>query len=330
MILLDPRAPAPPPAAGPMPSALPPLCAPNCDHPATEHDWQQGWYVRADYLLLRAYRTASDFAVNSPQLTGVAAGSIESAGWETRSGFRVGAGYQLPDESWRLGVTYTYLYTAGNSSLQAPPGGELFATLTRGGSIDDVASASGFSSLNYNVLDLDATWLWHPGKRWEVEVFGGARFAWINQQLHALYNGGTAGAVDAVVSSPVYFTGAGLTAGGRGFWRIWNDLGVYGTGRLSLLSGRFRNFLNETNGDGQVTVVDVHEQFRQVVPVAEVGAGLAWQSSHLCVSMGYELTDWFHMVDSPDFATGLNIGKVSRRTSDLTLEGLAIKVAILF
>ncbi len=335
--LLQAQAPAPgtlwqdpPPPGAALPAGFPSPCAVGNDHGPEDHGWERGIYATGDYLLLRAYRTAADFAVVSPQLTDTAIGSIESAGWDTRSGFRLGAGYQLPDDAWRLGVTYTYFYTAGTSSVQAPAGGQLFATLTRGGSIDDVASASAFSSLHYNVLDIDITRLWCPSKAFDLQFFGGARVAWIDQKLSAVYNGGSAVATDATVSSPVYFTGAGLTAGARGFWRIWNDLGIYGGGRFSLLSGRFRNFVSETNDDRAVTIVNVHEQYREAVPVAELSAGVAWQSDHLRLSAGYELANWFHMVDSPDFATGLNIGKVSRRTSDLTLEGLAIELAFLF
>jgi hypothetical protein len=318
---------------------IPPVGDPGPGGPAPhvvegEHNgeghWGCGLFASADYLLIRPRRNAQDFAVVSPVQGDIAQGSIESVGWETRSAFRVSLGYQLPDEAWRLSATYTNLYSAGNASVTAPAGGQAFATLTRGGSIDDVDSATAFTSLNYNVVDLDATRSFCLGKGLDVQVFGGARLAWIDQKLRATYNGGSAGAQNDVVSSPVYFASGGLTGGVGGFWRVWHDLGFYSKARLSLLSGRFRNFLSETNGNGAVTIVNVHEQFYEVVPVAELSAGLGWQSEHLSLSVGYELANWFNMVDSPDFATGLNIGKVSRRTSDLTLEGLAVSLGILF
>jgi hypothetical protein len=300
------------------------------DHHAKERDFGEGVYFTGDYLLLRARRNALDYAVSSPGGGDIAAGDVQSVAWETRSGFRFGAGYQLPEDCWRIGLTYTYFYTAGDRSINAPSGGQLFATLTRAGSIDDVSSASAFTSLSYNVIDLDATRLVKVGKDLDVQLFGGGRFAWIDQKLDATYNGGSSLAVNDMVQSPVYFRGAGLTGGGQGFWKIWHDVGLYGGGRLSLLSGEFRNFLTETNGNGAVTVVNIRDVYYQIVPVVELNAGIAYVGEHFRFSVGYELTNWFNMVNSPDFATSSNIGKVSRRTSDLTLEGLAVELGVLF
>jgi hypothetical protein len=303
---------------------------PEEEHHAKERDLGEGAFFTGDYLLVRPRRNALDFAVSSPGGGDIAAGNVQNLSWETRSGFRFGAGYQLPDDLWRIGLTYTYFYSAGNRNVSAPDGGQLFATLTRAGSIDDVTSASAFTSLSYNVIDLEATRLIACGKDLEVHLFGGGRFAWIDQKLDATYNGGSALAVNAMVQSPVYFRGAGLTAGGLGFWKIWHDLGFYGSGRLSLLSGEFRNFLTETNGNGSVVIVNVKDTYYQVVPEVELGAGLAWEGQHFRFSIGYELTNWFNMVNSPDFASAPNVGKVSRRTSDLTLEALAIQLGVLF
>ena len=41
-------------------------------------------------------------------------------------------------------------------------------------------------------------------------------------------------------------------------------------------------------------------------------------------------SDWFGMVDSLDFPDSSNIGKVGRRTSDLSLEGLAVQLGLVF
>jgi hypothetical protein len=302
----------------------------EAEHPAKERDFGEGLYFTGDYLLIRARRNALDFALSSPGGGDIAAGDVQSLSWETRSGFRFGFGYLMPDDAWRIGVNYTYFYTAADRTLNAPSGGQLFATLTRGGSIDDVSSASAFTSLSYNVIDLDATRHLSLGHHLDLDLFGGGRLAFIDQKFDATYNGGSSLAVGAMVQSPIYFRGAGLTAGGRGFWEMWNHFGLYGGGRLSLLSGEFRNFLSETNGNGAVTIVNVKDTYYQVIPEVELNAGVAYQGEHFRFSVGYELANWFNMVNSPDFVTGSNIGKVSRRTSDLTLEGLAVEVGVLF
>ncbi len=331
---LLPKAPAPADPiipSGP-PDIVPPPEAPSGEsaHEEEERPFGAGLFLEADYLLVRARRNALDFALLGPSQTDTGVGSIQSLGWETRSAFRTGIGYQFPDNHWRLTAFYTNLYTSGNTSLTVPPGGQLFATLTRGGSVDDVTSAAGFTSLYYNVLDLDATRLFQVDPRLEVQAFGGGRLALIDQKVDAFYSGGSAGPTTDAVHSPVYFTGAGLTGGGQAFYKLWHNLGVYGRGRVSLLSGHFRNFLSETIGNGQVAIVNVREEYYQVVPVTDLSAGVAWQGEHWNLRVGYELVNWYNMVNSPDFPTEANIGKVERRTSNLTLESLAVQLAFLY
>jgi hypothetical protein len=287
-------------------------------------------YLSGEYLLLHPRRNAFDYAVLSPNMREAPGGSIQSLDWDTRSGFRVGAGYMLPDQPWLISLTYTYLHSSDEASATAPPGGALFATLSRGGGLDDVTTAHGSTNLDFNVIDLEAARIIEVAPHLDVKLFGGGRFAWIDQRLSAIYNGGSSGAVNEQVQSPVYFHGAGVSVGGQAFWKIYRGLGIYGRARGSLLSGQFRNFLTETNNNGAVSIVNVRETYYQIVPVLETGLGIGWQGEHVSVSIGYELDNWFNMVNSPDFPGSSNIGKVERRTSDLSLEGLSVQLGLLF
>jgi hypothetical protein len=291
-------------------------------------------FFTGEYLLMRPHRNALDFAIVAPFANVGPNGSIESVGWETRSGFRFGAGYRLPCDGWQFGFNYTYLHSSGGQDLNAPPGGTLFATLTHGGGFDDVTRASGTTSLDYNVIDLDLSKRAALNDTLDVTFFTGGRFAWIDQKLGAVYNGGSAGANNALVSSPVYFNGAGVSVGGEGFWKICHArggaIGLFAKGRGSLLVGHFRDFLTETNNNGTVVLVNVKEKYEQIVPVAEVGIGLGWEAEHIRFRVGYELSNWFNMIHSPDFPDGTSSGKLSRRTGDLMLEGLAVKLGIEF
>jgi len=179
-------------------------------------------------------------------------------------------------------------------------------------------------------VDLDIARVISVSPHLDLKVFGGGRFAWIDQKLTAVYNGGSFNAQNTTVSSPVYFHGAGVTAGAQGFWKIYEGLGLFARVRGSMLSGQFRNFLTETDQNGTVSVVNVRERYYQVVPVTEMAVGAAYQGEHLFLSVGYELQNWFNMVNSPDFATGNSIGKLSRRSSDLSLEGLAVQLGFIF
>jgi hypothetical protein len=62
------------------------------------------------------------------------------------------------------------------------------------------------------------------------------------------------------------------------------------------------------------------------VPVAELGLGLMWQGDHLQARIGYEMTNWFDFVDSPDQVDDVTPGKLGKRTSDFSLDGLVISL----
>jgi hypothetical protein len=340
-------APPPPPAPnGAPPAALPggvehlpqpgtPVAGPHGEHVVVEgHEDEgnpfHGFYFTGDYLLLKPRRNAFDFAVVSPDRTTTPGGNVADVQWDTDSGYRLATGFALPGHDWSVGFTYTYLHTHGGGEEVAPAGGALFATLTRGGSFDQVDSAVARASFNYNVFDVDLSHKFKCHESFDLVVFGGGRFAWIDQSLSAVYNGGPDKATNDTVTSPVTFQGAGLTIGSEGLWNFYHGLGIYARARGSLLSGTFHNTLTETANNGTVSIVNVNERYQQIVPVAEMGMGLSYCGEHWHLSVGYELANWFNMVNSVDFPDSSNIGKVGRRTSDLSLEGLAVQLGLAF
>jgi hypothetical protein len=315
----------------PVPTDAPTIHSTDCHTtPAEEAErgWASGLFFDADYLLIKPRRNALDYAVVAPNRDQIPSGSVESLEWELRSAFRFGLGYELAN-SWRLGVHYTYLHSTDSATVNAPAGGAVYATLTRAGTFDQVATATATANLNYNVIDVEASKFAALCDSLGLNVFGGARVAWIDQKFSATYNGGPFGANNATVDTPVFFEGAGLTLGAEAVWKIYRGLGLYGRARGSLLSGRFRNFLTETNNNGQNVIVDVRERYYQLVPVLELGAGVSFQTEHVYVGIGYDVANWFNMTDSLDFPS-TNIGKPERRTSDLMLEGLSVRLGVIF
>jgi hypothetical protein len=306
------------------------------DHPVLsasgddEGYWYHGFYFTGDYLLLRPRRDAFDYAISSPNTTQTPGGTVAEAAWNTESGFRFGTGYKLPGQDWTIGVTYTNFSSHGDTAAAAPVGGALYATLTRAGSYDEVDTAAAATNIDYNVIDIDISHRIQVSDNFAVNVFGGGRFAWINQEFSAVYNGGPDKATNDTVTSPVYFNGAGLTFGSEGQWNVYHGLSIYARARGSLLSGQFRNFLTETANNNSVVIVNVNEKYDEIVPVAELGLGLNYCAEHWHVSVGYELANWFSMVNSLDFPDSSNIGKIGRRTSDLSIEGLAVQLGLVF
>jgi len=290
-------------------------------------DWMNGhWFVTGDWLMMFPRRTANDFAIVSPATLagGVAVGSIESAFLNSTSALRVGTGYRLSEDGLELRANYTYLYTENSRGVQAPPGGTVFATMVAPGfGTDQVGNAIGEASLHYNIVDFELGRTFKPAECFSLWFSGGGRFAWIDQRMNAFYTGGGATGGDNVFN-PVDFTGAGVRLGAEGNYHLGKGFSFFARGYGSLLMGDFHNSLTETLG--AATIVAVSDRYRQVVPVTELGIGIAWKTESFKARIGYEITNWFNLVDSPDFSNAVNQGKLSSRTSDLSLDGLALEL----
>jgi len=287
-------------------------------------DEEEGhFFARAEYLLLQPRRRALDFAIVDPNRNGLAEGNVQSVDWDTNSGVRAGGGYRLGDHGWEAGAYYTYFYSSASNTVAAPPGGTLYATLTHPGFVDAVDEATGQSRLKYQLLDVEIGKHIEAGECFKLWLSAGCRLAWIDQTLSASYNGQSA--FRSQVLSPVSFDGAGLRVGGEGNWKIARGFGLYAHAHGSLLDGQFRTQLTETNNANAAVISNVSEKFDKMVTNFELGLGLTWKGESLSARIGYEMSNWMGMVDSPDFVHDYT-NKLSHRVSDLSLNGLAVRL----
>lgn len=284
--------------------------------PVTRH-----LFGHVDYLLWVPRRQAQDFAIQDPAVNAVVDGPIQSAVWDTRSGLRVGVGVQLCSD-WDLTGTYTYFHSTGANGLVADAGGSILPTMVRPGLIGAATTAAASSSLDYDVWDVEFGRAIAFSDTFALRLAGGAKFALIDQKLSATYNG--IDATNALVTAPIDFDGAGLRLGGEGKWTIWRRFGIYGRAFGSMVAGEFKTSFNASNGG--LPLASITQHYRAIVPVAELGLGLMWQGDHLQARIGYEMTNWFDFVDSPDLVDDVTPGKLGKRTSDFSLDGLVISL----
>jgi hypothetical protein len=285
-------------------------------------------FTSVEYLLMRPRRSDLDYAIADPLRRNHAPdGDLEHLDYPTRSGLRVGAGVRL-DGGWEAGFAYTFLHSAADGSLTAPPGGTLYASLTRPGLIDEAGIAAAHASLTYNVFDIQFARKFALDRTFSVSVLSGTRFASIDQGFSSGYDGIDAHRAEVQTSSR--FRGAGLFLGGQGDWAVGRGLSLYGRARGALMFGDVHSRLTETDNGGLTSNADVGDDFRQVVPVVELAAGVAWQYRGLRVSAGYEAANWFNLVSRPVFVNDFAEGKYTRRISDLGLEGLVLQLSYAF
>jgi hypothetical protein len=59
-----------------------------------------------------------------------------------------------------------------------------------------------------------------------------------------------------------------------------------------------------------------------------VQLGGSWQWRALSFAAGYEVTHWFNLISRPTATDDFAEGKVLRRSSDLSLDGVFFRVAV--
>ena len=279
----------------------------------------------AEYLLAFPRRGNMDFAIPDATNNRTPEGSVQSLDWGASSGVRAALGWR-PAGAW-LEASFAYSYINGYDQqlLTAPPGGLLYATQTRPGLVDSAASANASARLAYNVFDLTIGRTVLLDNFFSLRWSTGARLAAIYQTLDTTYNGLQAD--NTRVLDQNTYIGGGLTASGEGRWTLPNNFSLFGHGGAALISGQRTALLQETDHAGATVNANITDQAWQVVPVLELGVGLSWQRDGYSVSVGYEITNWFGLVNRPQFVDDLSDGKFGRRQSDLSVEAVYFRLS---
>ena len=315
----------PPPAAPISVTAPPPEPTPPCKVNAIEPEAHQAFsfFVDGDYLYVRPRSRNMDYALVDPFSDGRVAGNFQSLDWNWQSAFVVRAGAQL-DQGLEIIFSYSYLHDASQGGVMAPDSGTLFATMTHPGTVDQVNSAFANTSFNYNLFDFELARTFKLADCFALWVFGGSRSARIDQNFNVLYDGNTAN--KDFVASQVRFNGTGARLGGEAIWHPGDGWGLYGRAAASLVLGDFKTQLSEVNNAGATVLVDVTDRFQKVVPVLDLGFGITHQYRGWRITAGYEYTNWFGLADLPDFVDDFHQGKFTRRVSDVSIDGLVVRV----
>jgi hypothetical protein len=293
----------------------------KCDNPAE-------WLFSAEYLLVRPHRQADDFGIVDPTNNLTPQGNVQNIGFDLASGMRAAIGYRAPGSGWETWFTYTYLHAGGDALAVAPTGGLVYATLTRPGLVDDVSTAVAGNNLTYNVYDMDTVRCVLGDDSFSLRLGFGVRYATIDQNQQAIYNGMDANGT--FVRSRETFDGGGLTASGEGRWQMPWGFSVFGRAKGGFVVGDVHNNLTETDNGGLTTNANISEHYYTTIPVLEMGSGVSWEYRNLRLSAGYEVANWFNLINSPTFNNDFAEGKIGRRQSSLSLEGLFVQMGLAY
>jgi hypothetical protein len=295
-------------------------CRP-CDHPAA-------FLFAAEYLYVRPRRNDDAFAIVDPTINVTPEGNTQRIGFDWASGLRLAGGWRPANSPWENWFVYTYFHATGQAGAVAPTGGQLYAEFTRPGLVDNALTATGTQNLTYNVYDADTLRRITGDDCFVLKLGFGARYTNIEQNQEGFYNGFNANGT--LVSSRMTFDGGGVTLAGQGQYTMPWGLSFFGRAKAGLVVGEIRNTLRESDNFGRTVNANITDNFYTTIPVLELGTGVAWEFRNFRIAAGYEMTNWFGLNNSPAFINDFAEGKLGRRQSDLSLEGLFVQMGLTY
>lgn len=294
-----------------------------------------GWTAMAEVMFMRPSTSELDYAIldaDDAKIVGPAEVLRVDTNYEP--GFRIGVGYDLAGTGVDTKLVYTWLHTSFSDSVVEPSGFELFDTRTNRASGDDndrhrADEARAKFEFDYDVVDLEVGQTFQAGgSAVEIRLFGGLRYASIDQVLEAVYTGGdfSQGSSDfTAVTSSLDLNGIGPRIGVGGSWDLGSGFSLFGHTAGTLLVADFEGFLDQRRNN---QIIELNEDFEiRVVPVAELSLGVGWVNqlswALLTLRGGYEVENWFNIVDHMrlPLAVWSNPNFDTSNTTDLSLDG---------
>ncbi|HEY3788747.1 MAG TPA: Lpg1974 family pore-forming outer membrane protein [Urbifossiella sp.] len=287
-----------------------------------------GPFVTAEFLLFRPHRSDFDFVVPGDTTGLVPTGDVRSLNYNLQPGLRGEFGHRFGGSGWEAFFGYTYFHSSAFDQLLAPPGLVLFPTLTKPGLTNTVQFAGADANFDYNVYDLMLGKRFSIDEHFAVRLTGGLRFASIRQGFNAYYDGLDAHA--AQVSARSNFQGFGPIVGGEAVWAGWKGFHLYARANAGMLSGQSDNPYVETNNSGNTVYANTAYNIRTVAPMTSMAVGGGWQYRTVSIRAGYEITNYFNVVNQPRFTDDVSVGKMVTRPSNVSLEGLFVQAGLAF
>lgn len=292
---------------------------------------QRVW-LEADALVWQASEDDLQYATTSKSQTSVQDGHIKSPDFEWGGGVRLGLGIKLPYDEWDLFFNYTYVQAAAHGHAHAPEGGAVFPLWMAPFGLPANFFAEHAKlrwSVTLNSADAELGRNCLVSKWVSLRPFMGIRSAWIDQDLHIDYTGGTAvpaGGKDQLRFDNDFW-GIGLRIGVDSLWGLGGGWGLFGNGAASMLAGDFTVRQKEKEAD--LTRLNLKADTNTVVAIAELALGLQWDKLfaqdryHLGFKFGWELNVFFDQNRLVQFL-GANPGSISQSDADLSFQGLTI------
>ncbi len=262
-----------------------------------------GWSVHADWLY---WKTTKYDLIYAWEMNGLRPdGDAKKVKLEYESGVRICLYKECND--WDFGIRYTHFcidasdtsrdssFTLGPTLLHpsgiAPVVFEQFAL---------VKFARSKYEVDLNIVDLEASKKWYVNCNGNASLFGGVKFAFINQERDTLYSDDTSPSSTSErseVKEKIDMGAYGPYIGAKGRWEVLDGVGVFGSASVGTLLGCIDRSLKEEDLKENKTDTDVDVDVHCIVNHFEFAAGVDCRvydfgCGDWTISVGYEFHNW--------------------------------------
>lgn len=304
-----------------------------------EADLPRGLGFVSEIHVLRATDNNQDFATLSTDTGAILAqtsNKIIQSNYETS--YKLGATYS-PGGATDFAISYQrFDNTKGSAKLtppfEAPDGNvytSLIASLAPPAFGQDAESATANDGFGYTSVDAEVGENLAVGENLNLRLFGGIRYADLNEHLEAFYFGGDFDPTFGGRSNSDFgFWGIGPRVGAGGRYPLPWGFNVFGQAGVSILVGEkeaesgFTNPADDSDNDPQAFV---HRDFGvQVIPALDMRAGLGWEHTFgdwgkAFVDGGYEFQNYFNVVEQLTWGPAEATGAFGQTSGDLGIDG---------
>jgi hypothetical protein len=287
-------------------------------------------FVTADWLLWRTRQGGMEFAVqgvSASALTPFPHSAPSKLNFDLQSGFRVGFGVHLPNDGWDIYVNFTDFHPEASKSIGGSTGSILPLLPYNPPSL--VASAHAQWHIDFKNLDIEIGRGYYIGKTLSLRPFIGMIGAWIDQDVHVHYRGGSipSGLTNRIETNN-NFKGGGPRFGIGSNWHFGQGFSLFGNLAAALVVGHFD--LKNEQDQGSLEPIHLNSDLNLVSPVLQFLAGLAWDKNTYCdqwhfgLSAGFETQYWWRQNQMERF-TNNSLPVFLRADSDLAFYGLTLR-----
>lgn len=290
--------------------------APSCD---PEPDLSccccppHGWFTAVDWINWQVRQRERFLILGDSGNPFFPSGVDQPLEFNRATGLRASLGYQFV-RGWQLAFIYSYL---------RPHGEEITSRVIS----DDVTGRFQRSvDLDYDVFDLQALRPFDLSPDLSLSVFGGIRWASLNQQSLSRSESLTAGVLtsfDQTVTA-ADTDATGIRVGGTANWECCGGVSLFGSAAGSVLVQNSNRTLARSSSVSPTNPLD-SDSSTDGLPILETAAGVAWVCGRFSIKAGYELATWFNVTEVGFVpATGLQ-----NQTQNLTFDGAFIRLEVL-